>query len=113
MFRDPLLLSWGQKMRTQTPSNPPLSIFFQEVPFPVFPVPSDKLSFGRGKGKQGYAVFSVDGEMAMQGQRSETQLNVERNNTNKETNKQKRTGKHKTKSHDKTRQGTPLDIVPL
>lgn len=49
----------------------------------------------------------------MQGQGSETQLNVERNNTNKETNKQKRTGKHKTKSHDKTRQGTPLDIVPL
>ena len=44
----------------------------------------------------------------MQGQRSETQLNVE------ETNKQtKKTGKHKTKSHDKTKQGTPLNIVPL
>lgn len=38
----------GTKMRTRTPSNPPLS---QEVPFPVFPLPSDKLPFGRGKGK--------------------------------------------------------------
>ena len=64
----------GTKMRTRTPSNPPLS---QEVPFPVFPLPSDKLPFGRGKGKLGYAVFSVNGKMAMQGQRSETQLNVE------------------------------------
>ena len=36
------------------------------------------------------------------------------NQTSKQTNKQtKKTGKHKTKSHDKTKQGTPLNIVPL